>query len=143
MREVQYQSLVLQAVRDAGGAGHKLSNRFLIGVCDLLIKMPNWAPMLVEVKLAKFAKSTGDDHEFDVGVTVPQHEFLKKYRNAGMETGVLSFIEHGNARAQNLRVGAFKLDVFAGPCLYATIGEHKRAENRKNGILEALQEFVL
>lgn len=143
MKEVQYQSLVLQTVRDAGGAGHKLSNRFLIGVADLLIKMPNWAPVLVEVKLTKFAKSTKDDHEFDVGVTVPQLEFLKKYRLAGMKTGILSFIEHGDARGQNLRAGAFKLDQFDKTCLYATIGEHKRITNRTNGILEALQEFVL
>lgn len=143
MKEVQYQSLVLKIVRDAGGAGHKLSNRFLIGVSDLLVKMPNWAPMLVEVKLAKFAKSTEDDHEFNIGVTVPQLEFLKKYHNAGMKTGVLSLIEHGNARAQNLRVGAFKLDVFAGPCLYATIGGHKRFTKRTDGILEALQELIM
>lgn len=142
MREIQYQSLVLDVVRDAGGAGHKLSNRFLVGVADLLIKLPGREPVLVEVKLAKFAKSTKDGHEFDVGVTVPQLEFLKKYHNAGMKTGVLSFVEHGNARAQNLRVGAFKLDLFGKTCLYANISEHKRVENRENGILTALQELT-
>lgn len=112
MKEVDYQKFVLDIVRDAGGAGHKLSNRFLVGVSDLLIKLPDREAALIEVKLAKFAPKTKPDHEFNLGVTVLQQEFLKKYNKAGMRTGIMSFVEHGR---QKLWVGLFKLDTFDEP----------------------------
>lgn len=109
MKEVDYQKFVLDIAREAGGAGHKLSNRFLIGVSDLLIKLPGREAALIEVKLAKFAPTTKPDHEFDLGVTVLQREFLKKYHKAGMRVGVLSFVEHGR---QKLWADVFGLDSF-------------------------------
>lgn len=109
MKETDYQKFVLDIVRDAGGAGHKLSNRFLVGVSDLLIKLPDREAALIEVKLVKFAPRTKQDHRFDLGVTVLQREFLKKYNKAGMKTGVLSFVEHGR---QKLWAEVFGLDSF-------------------------------
>lgn len=142
MREVDYQKFVLDIIREAGGAGHKLSSRFLIGVSDLLIKLPGREAALIEVKLAKFAPSTKPDHEFDLGVTVLQREFLKKYHKAGMRVGVLSFVEHGR---QRLRIGMFRLDRFnkAG-YLVQPICEHAPLcwAIRKCEIREMLEDFT-
>lgn len=109
MKEVDYQKFVLDIVREAGGAGHKLSNRFLVGVSDLLIKLPGREAALIEVKLAKFSPKTEQNHKFDLGVAVLQREFLNKYRKAGMTVGVLSFVEHGR---QKLWAEVFGLDSF-------------------------------
>lgn len=95
MKEIQLQKLVIDALRDNGGAGHKLSSRFLIGVSDLLIKHPARPAALYEVKLNKFAASGLDDHVFKLDVTVPQQDFLRKYHNAGMPVGVLSGVMRG------------------------------------------------
>lgn len=139
MKETDYQKFVLDIVREAGGAGHKLSNRFLVGVSDLLIKLPGRNAALIEVKLAKFAPSTSPDHEFDLGVTVLQREFLKKYHEAGMRVGVLSFVEHGR---QRLRIGMFGLDRFneAGYLVHK-INVHPMTEwaNRRAHILHRIR----
>lgn len=139
MKETDYQKFVLDIVRDAGGAGHKLSSRFLVGVSDLLVKLPGREAALIEVKLAKFAPKTSGDHEFDLGVTVLQREFLKKYDKAGMIVGVLSFVQQG---PKLLRVGMFKLDTFneAG-YLVSQIGIHRLLDwiYRRDEILETLK----
>lgn len=142
MKETDYQKFVLDIVRDAGGAGHKLSSRFLVGVSDLLVKLPGREAALIEVKLAKFAPKTSGDHEFGLGVTVLQREFLKKYDKAGMKTGVLSFVEHGR---QKLRMGIFGLDRFneAGYLVHK-IDVHPMMDwsNRRLHILHRIREFT-
>lgn len=93
MREVDCQSKVIKAVRDAGGAAHKLSNRFLVGVPDLLIKLPRYSAIIMEVKLEKRIQFSDDRYPITPEVTQLQWEFLKKYHDAGMTTGVISFVQ--------------------------------------------------
>lgn len=104
MKEVQAQSLVIDAVRAFDGAAHKLSNRFMIGVPDLLIALSAHPPMLMEVKLeqraAGFAERT--NHPVMPGVTVPQHSFLTQYAKAGMLCGVMSFVEEAHKGKRGL-----------------------------------------
>ena len=103
MNELDLQSLVCDIVNDAGGFAFKSSNRFLLGVSDLFVKLPPYKPGIakvaglpggfIEVKQRKGWPASNEP--FDPGVTVPQRTFLKKNHNAGVPTGVLSFIQSG------------------------------------------------
>lgn len=114
MKEVDAQKLVIDAVKSAGGHGHKLSNRFLVGVVDLLIKLPGQPAMLAEVKLEKrssFKGQTSDSVYFTPDVTALQWKFLKDYHDAGMTCGLISFVEVGGKGVKGLSMGTFTLDV--------------------------------
>lgn len=110
MNELAAQSFVVDAVCNAGGAAHKMSNRFLIGVADLSVKLPSRPCMFVEVKLEHIGRTTKPAHQFKLDVTVPQSKFLLKYQKAGMSVCVLSFVERGGLGRRGLSVAAFKLD---------------------------------
>lgn len=110
MKEIDVQSLILDSVKQSVGAGHKLSNRFMIGVSDLLIKLPLIPAALIEVKLQQIGASTSDSHEFALDVTVLQQDFLQKYFDAGMWTGVFSFVERGRKGVRGLSMALFELD---------------------------------
>lgn len=110
MKEVDAQSLVIRSVRAAGGAAHKLSNRFLIGVCDLLVKMPGRPAVLIEVKLQKIGITTSDSYAFIPDLTKLQEEFLLHYSRAEMATGLLSFVERGGLGRRHLSVAWFGID---------------------------------
>lgn len=88
MREVDAQLELIKAVRSAGGVGTKLSNRFLIGVSDLLLKLPGDPPVLIEAKMADLVTS----RTVKVQPTAIQLHFLREWDNVGMMTGVVSFI---------------------------------------------------
>lgn len=92
MKETDLQSLTIKAVRLHGGAAHKLSNRFLVGVSDLLVKLPLLPAALLEVKYDERAKFD-PAAPITPGVTPLQHKFLKDYHAAGMACGVLSFLK--------------------------------------------------
>lgn len=88
MREVDAQLELAKAVREAGGAGTKLSNRFLIGVADLLLKLPDQQPALIEAKMDDVVISTG----IEVAPTAIQLRWLNDWKRAGMITGVMSCV---------------------------------------------------
>lgn len=90
MKETDLQSLTIKAVRLYGGAAHKLSNRFLVGVSDLLVKLPKLPAALLEVKYDERADMPVAGIVPDV--TVLQYKFLKEYHDAGMRCGVMSFL---------------------------------------------------
>lgn len=91
MKETFVQRRVIEAVQSQGGAAHKLSNRFMAGVPDLLVKLPRYPAALLEVKIDKHpVKST----TVTLGVTKLQETFLEKYEKAGMATGVMAFLQH-------------------------------------------------
>lgn len=50
MKEVDHQTNIKLSVKAQGGYSLKLSNRFTVGVPDLLIMMPGFAPCFAEVK---------------------------------------------------------------------------------------------
>lgn len=110
MKELDCQKLVVDVVRANGGAAHKLSHRFLVGVCDLLVKFPSAPATLLEAKLAKL-KRLDPQHTIELAVTVPQIQFLRAYRKVGMRCGVLSFIQYPNDKGHRvLKAAIFDLD---------------------------------
>lgn len=50
MKEIDHQRQLVLSVKAQGGYALKLSNRFTIGVPDLLVMHPLFAPCLIEVK---------------------------------------------------------------------------------------------
>lgn len=117
MKETALQSYVISVVRANGGAARKLSHRFNLGVSDLLIKLiepqfvsqsklTRYPAMLIEVK-QRHGSNEGN-RAFDLGLTVPQREFLKEFAAAGMRVGVLSFIQP--LRKRELYAAMFDLD---------------------------------
>ncbi len=48
--ELAVQTKIIKSVRQDGGYGRKCSNRFAIGVPDLLVALPHFAPCYIEVK---------------------------------------------------------------------------------------------
>lgn len=111
MREINCQSLIVSLVKAHGGAAHKLSNRFLIGVCDLLVKLPAEPAALIEAKLERITLIAPTDRSILLEVTKLQRAFLLEYYRAGMICGVASFVERGEKGLRGLSVGLFRLDV--------------------------------
>lgn len=93
MSELARQKDVIDVARAEGGAGYKSSNRFLNGVCDLVIKLPLFPVMHLEAKyaLAPVKKST-----VHLDLTALQHDFLREMHNAGGMAGVMSFVERAD-----------------------------------------------
>jgi len=90
MSELARQKDVIDAVVDQGGAGYKSSNRFLNGVCDLVIKMPLFPVMHLE---AKYAMAPVKKSTVHLDLTALQHDFLRQMHFAGGMAGVISFVE--------------------------------------------------
>jgi len=83
--ELAVQTNIIKSVRRDGGYGRKMSNRFAIGVPDLLIALPTFAPCVIEVK--DFGK-VADSFDRQIEVTEKQAEemklFSKPYEDAGL-----------------------------------------------------------
>ena len=92
MKEIDVQREMIEACFDLNGTGNKLSNRFLTGVCDLLLKLPDWSAALIEVKITEAPKVAAS---IPVTLTMPQLRFLRKYSHAGMIAGVASCVTRG------------------------------------------------
>jgi len=86
MSELKLQSWIINQIKQEGGAGVKLSNRFLTGVPDLLLKPKDFPACVVEVKVGKYYKST---NTWRWEPTKLQLDFLKEWRDAGMVTAVV------------------------------------------------------
>lgn len=95
MNELNYQNWVINTILTNGGYAHKMSHRFIIGVSDLMIKLPKHPATLLEVKLQHIGITTSAQHCFQLDVTKIQQNFLLRYYNVGMACGVMSFIERG------------------------------------------------
>lgn len=99
------QQLVVQAVREGGGQALKFNNRFMIGVCDLLLKLPGYEPMMLECKKIDLTRRTIEaGHVWDLGCTKKQKDFLRDWHEAGMLTGVVSFIQEPGRGVASLRM---------------------------------------
>lgn len=90
MSELARQKDVIDVTRAEGGAGYKSSNRFLNGVCDLVIKLPLFPVMHLE---AKYALAPVRKDTVHLDLTALQHDFLREMHNAGGMAGVISFVE--------------------------------------------------
>lgn len=89
MNELEAQRLVIKSVRVNGGYAFKLSNRFLVGIPDLLIQMPGRGTSLWEVKIRDYPKK---ESAFHIQVTPPQLKRLRDFYHAGGRGGVISFL---------------------------------------------------
>lgn len=114
MNELQCQQLIVDAVKEANGVAMKVSHRFLVGVVDLLVKLPQVQPFWLEAKFMRLAQKTVDDinHVWGLDVTTKQKEFLRQWRGAGMLTGVVSFLEVRGKMSgiKGLRMGLYTLE---------------------------------
>lgn len=88
MTELEAQRLVVKAAKSVGGTGWKLSNRFLIGVPDLLICVPGQSTGIWEVKMNDKPKG----EEITLKLTPLQEKTLSDLDNAGGYCGVISFL---------------------------------------------------
>lgn len=83
--ELAVQTKIIQSVRKDGGYGRKCSNRFAIGVPDLLISLQPFAPCYIEVK--DFGV-VSDSFDRKIDVTEKQayelQLFSKPYEDAGL-----------------------------------------------------------
>ena len=140
MNELRAQRLVVEAVRERGGAAHKLSSRFLIGVSDLLVKLPQRPAALVEVKLHKFKVSVTERAPFTLDLTHAQEKFLTDYASAGMVCGVMSFVE---LPLNRLFVRCLRLDDARAAGYRASIDSHAPAvgKYKHDAILVSLENL--
>lgn len=94
MKETDFQKVVMDAVRAEGGYGLKLSNKFLVGVPDLLIKAPGFPTTILEAKQEKWP--VRPETLLKPDVTALQAKHLREANGAGICTGVISFT-HGKS----------------------------------------------
>lgn len=128
--ELKLQREVVEVVRGAGGFAFKMSNRFLIGVVDLFVKLPWFPAAIYEAKLTKLPAATRKT-EVTLDATALQLKFLREARAAGMTTGLMSFVVRGNE---------FGMDI--GQDVHVLLSRHrwcKMAERRKL-MLELIRE---
>ena len=107
MIETECQALIQHAVEAAGGRALRFNNRFLVGVADLLIQLPARRAVILEAKLITLSPKT-TSHVWDVGCTDRQKAFLRDWHNAGMLTGVVSFVQHHGVGLKSLQIGLFE-----------------------------------
>lgn len=106
MNELGLQKLIVDAVNGAGGFARKMNNRFLIGVSDLIVKLP---PQVMHgssrgcpagfLEVKQRAYNIRGLTEFEPGgdgVTHQQAKFLTEAWTAGMPCGVASFLQAGS-----------------------------------------------
>lgn len=89
--ELHYQSLVVKAVKLDGGFAFKSSNRFLAGVADLYVKLPNHPAAYWEVKLDAWPKKATT---IKLDLTPLQKKFLHDNQAAGGSSGVIGFAKN-------------------------------------------------
>ncbi|KKN51106.1 hypothetical protein LCGC14_0626160 [marine sediment metagenome] len=84
-KELDVQALLVKTVRDMGGFAYKLSNRFKVGVLDLLVQLPPYPTVLIEVK----CPITPVHVAIPVALTAQQRRFMRDYQWAGGYAGWL------------------------------------------------------
>lgn len=94
MKEVDLQSKGKEAIVSMGGMAMKMSNRFLVGVPDMLFKLPDYDASFWEFKYAPRLALMPK-------VTMLQKKWLRDYSKAGGLSGVVFF----NVYLSDLHVG--------------------------------------
>lgn len=104
MKEVDLQSKCVTAIREIDGFAQKMSNRFLIGVPDLLCQLPCHRTSFWEVKRRGHFKQ-------DPSPTPKQKLWLRDFTWSGGLGGVICFVIIGNDLAVAIRpASVFDLD---------------------------------
>src|SRR6266481_2711151 len=109
MKELAIQKRIIDAVCAHGGMAFKLSNRFLKGVSDLLIKLPSQPALLAEVKVHVVPRTKGTRIRLDTDITVMQRKFMYDFENVGMACCVISALYEPvkNYQTRSMRIGIF------------------------------------
>lgn len=84
VKETDLQTELKDATIEAGGYSYKASNRFLVGVLDLHIQLPNIPTVILEVK---YVKKMPKDKLVSVELTAHQERTIKKNNEAGGVAG--------------------------------------------------------
>jgi hypothetical protein len=117
--ELLVQTNIRKSVIREGGYGFKMSNRFLVGVVDLFIALPPYAPCVVEVKdlgtvVDKFSiklEITPKQAEFMEHVSKPYEDAMTRYTPSRRAACVLVALKHrGQHRLVVLPRDAQRLD---------------------------------
>lgn len=104
MIETEWQTELVGTVNEHGGFGRKLSNRFLVGVPDLLLQVSRFPTQITEVKLAKRVKLTNGNDVIKLEVTGPQARFLTEFDETGGHSSVLSIVEVGTGSKKQVGI---------------------------------------
>ena len=91
--ELQFQKRLIDAVEERGGWAIKLSNRFTIGIPDLLVQIWGWPTMLLEVKLVELPVNDYTKMQVLSPLTALQKQTIIKAQNAGALAGVI-WVQH-------------------------------------------------
>lgn len=146
MVETECQQLIVDAAKTAGGQALKLNNRFLIGVADLLVKLPGIRPMWLEAKLNNFsAKTLQSSHAFDLAVTKLQKDFLRDWQHAGMLTGVVSFVQENGKGVKSLHMALYSYGEMDDFHWVANVIDHNALggkDERMDRIVGQLERFA-
>lgn len=149
MNELDCQQLVIDAVedKDVGGRGLKFNNRFIVGVTDLLIKLPGHETLILEAKLHKFAARTIETgyNIADIGCTMKQKMYLRDWGFAGIRTGVVSFVMRLDGNVGDLMMALFSYENMVARDWSAHTDDHKPLggkSERLTNIREQLMGFA-
>lgn len=82
--ELYFQKQLINAAVEMDGYGQKLSNRFIVGVPDLLLQVPGWRTTLVEAKQHFFVPNPKIIH---IDLTKIQEDRLKRHTRSGGDAG--------------------------------------------------------
>lgn len=95
MQELDIQRELIKATIVQGGEAFKMSNRFLVGVPDLFVQLPNHPTALIEVKYEQRKKMDGIVH---VCLTGPQQNRIRLIQKAGGVAGWVLVVRVGLGR---------------------------------------------
>ena len=149
MKELELQSMIIDAVIDKGkGHAYKASSRFLVGVADVLIKLPQWSAGFLEVKQRDWPAT---DARFLLDVTHAQQIFLRRFNAAGMPCGVASFLQMGTGAGfklwlnistwETIAYGDDQIEPFSiTRTAYTYLGKH---DERAGHILNLLHDWLM
>jgi hypothetical protein len=140
--------MIVNAVDGVKGRAHKMSNRFLVGVADLLVKLPEWPAGFLEVKQRDYPTT---DARFTCDVTKPQQTFLRGFDAAGMPCGVASFLQdsYGSGLKLWLNISTWETMSYGDSTIrpfsmtrtaYTFLGKH---DERAGNIVTILHNWML
>ena len=137
MSELDRQRDVIHVVKDMGGHAYKSSNQWLVGICDLVVKVPYKPVAFLEAKLNDAPKRSAF---FRLGLTSIQEKFLRDMDAAGAYAGVISFVQGPGKRDKSVRIIPFnKLEwTHDGKHAVEDWADYKPGTNWKDEIRRAL-----
>lgn len=95
-----FQSELVDAAKAEGGHAFKMSNRFLVGVPDLFVKLPIYQSCFIECKREDWPKMPGT--ALRIALTPKQRAHLRAAQKAGQPAGWVVAFERGRGEFELL-----------------------------------------